>query len=176
MGKGLKSKGLWMIGLVVPVLALGLLCAGTAWAGGPSSGGRGPGFKMMEKHRAMLVKDLDLNEQQQADLDGIHELIKSKHEAHAAERGQHFEMVLDAVEAGDIDDQAVHDHIDARLDEMRVSMHEIADEVIAFVRGLDDEQRTTLVIKLEGFRDKMERFHGGEGPFPGPCGGPHGGH
>jgi len=169
MKNGRLGKGLALGGLGMAVLAMGLLVSGIAWAGGPG----GKRCQMMEKHRAMLVEDLDLTEEQQAQLDGIHELIRSKHEAHEGERGEHFDQVLDAVESGEIDEQAVHDHIDAKVDEMRASLHEIADEVIVFVASLDEEQRATLVVKLEDFRERMERFHASGGP----CGkgGPHGG-
>ncbi len=169
MAHGHWGKGLVLGGAGAALLICGVLVAGIAWAGGP--GGKGPGCRL-EQHRAELVADLDLSEEQEAQLDGVLALLREHHEDHAAEREEHLGELLAALESGEIDDEAVHARIDAKLDEVRAGAHEIADAAIAFVRGLDADQRATLADRVETLHDRMQRWHDRGGPHGpgGPCG------
>ena len=141
-------------------LAIGGLAMAADAVGGPGCFFGGP--KMAGQHLERISQDLDLNDEQRGYLENVRDLWTEKHQQHAGERDAKHEELLDAIEQGDVDAEQVHATIDEHIAEAQATVHEVADELIAFVNSLDEEQRVQLVERIETFHARMEGMNGGE--------------
>ena len=139
------------VGVVtVALLALGVLGVGAAFAAeddGDCGSGRcrGPGSGRMMS----MAADLDLDEGQMERLENARALMREQREARRGRGGPGFEIVSDALETGELDPDEIHARIDEKFEAKRATAHAVADEMIAFFEGLDDEQRAELAARIE---------------------------
>lgn len=124
---------------------------------------RGPLFFMMEK----ITKELDLNENQKAEVDKIREEIKAKMESKKKEREGDFNEFENAFKQDKLDKQVLKD-LAAKREANREEMKEFfMDELIKFHSILTPEQRLKAVEKMKEMREKRHKmFH--DEHFDGP--------
>jgi Spy/CpxP family protein refolding chaperone len=124
---------------------------------------KGPLFFMMEK----ITKELDLNDNQKAEVDKVREEIKAKMESKKKERETDFTEFENAFKQDKLDKQVLKD-LAAKHDADREEMKEFfMDELIKFHSILTPEQRSKAIEKLKEMREKKDRmFH--DGKFDGP--------
>jgi len=120
---------------------------------------RGPLFFMMGK----ITKELDLNEQQKAEVDKIRDEIKAKMENRKKERDDLFTEFGNAFKQDKLDKQTLKD-LQAKREADREEMKEFfMDELIKFHSILTSEQRTKAVEKMKEMKDRRHmKFHDGE--------------
>lgn len=106
-----------------------------------------------------LSSELELDEAQRARLENVAALVRERHEAFAAERPEHVERVLAAIESGEVDEAEVHRNIDEKVDQVRATLHGVADELIALVESMDDDQRARASARLRQVQERMAAFH-----------------
>ncbi len=125
----------------------------------------GPLFFMMEK----ISKDLDLNDNQKAELDKIREEIKTKMENRKKEREKGFSDFENAFKQDKLDKQTLLD-LDSKREADRKEMKEFfMDELIKFHAILTPEQRTKAVDKMKEMKEHMhDGFHRGDKDKKGP--------
>lgn len=114
---------------------------------------------MVEARIAVISAELDLNDEQEQRLRNVRDLVHERRDDFRSERGEFMESRLAELEAGEIDDEGIHQRIDDKIDELRGTAHQVADELIALVNGMDEEQRTATATKLRRFHERMEAFH-----------------
>ncbi len=144
------------VGVVgVALLALGILGVGAAVAeeegeerGSGRCRGQGGG-KMMA-----VVADMDLDDDQRARLDNARSLMREQRKERRGRGGPGFDIVSDALETGELDPDEIHTRIDEKFDAKRATAHAVADEMIAFFEGLDEEQRASLAEQIDERRSQ----------------------
>lgn len=114
----------------------------------------GPLFMMMEK----ISKDLNLTDQQKADMDKIKDEIKAKMESKRENHKGDMKDFEDAFKQDKLDKQTLKQLMskhDADREEMRDFM---ADEFIKFHALLTPEQRQKAIDKMHEMKEKREKF------------------
>ena len=152
---------------IIRIAVLTLVVGGVALAGvavGGVTGGLhhpmhfahgGPGMHLLINS---LIDDLDLIENQQEQLDAVHEKISNHINGNMDQRAEHHQTLLAEIAAGSVDADKVKVAIDQHLEEGRLFAHEVADDLVVFVNSLDDAQRATLVEKVQRFHELMASF------------------
>lgn len=106
-----------------------------------------------------LVKDLDLSEQQKADVEKIKDEIKTKIENKRKERENKF----DDFETLFKQDKITKEDMDAMVKKHEANREEMKDffteELIKFHDILTPEQRTKAVEKMKEMREMRQKFH-----------------
>jgi protein CpxP len=128
---------------------------------------RGPLFFMMEK----ITKELDLNDNQKAEVDKIREEIKAKLENKKKEREKDFTEFENAFKKDKLDKQVLKDLAAKRESDKEEMKEFFMDELIKFHSILTPEQRTKAVEKMKEMREKghkMFRDKKFDEPFDGP--------
>lgn len=150
------------------VLAVGITvaCLASFAVGGFAGGAMGHGFGGAGMHLAMtrLVDDLDLNTGQQERLDAVHGILSGHFEGMQGAKEAHHQLLVERIQAGNLDPTEVRQSIDQHLEEARSLAYQVADEVVPLVNSLDDTQRA----KLLDFIADVEAAHAGGHP---PCAG-----
>ncbi len=142
------------LALVAGVVAVG--CQGSEEAVlSEESAARSP----LEQRIEAFADELELDQQQRARIDNVRTTVREQHEAMREEREEDFEQLVTAIEAGEVDEQEVQSHIDAKIDQFRTTAHQVASELVALVNSMDSEQRTELVTRLEHFHERARAFH-----------------
>jgi len=109
---------------------------------------------------ADVVDDLNLNSEQQARLDTIHQLIESHLTALHQAQAEHHDQWLARVEQGEMNQDEVRQAVDAHIEEARTLAYQVSEELVPLLNSLSDEQRTTLVRRLGEIHDAMATLHG----------------
>ena len=104
-------------------------------------GGRGPHDQMTR-----MAEALDLTSAQVQRLERVNEMVET-YGGHDSMVELH-EVLVGQFERGEFGAAAIRRAIDSHIDEMRVTAHGVADEVVALVGELDDTQRETLLLHL----------------------------
>jgi len=119
-----------------------------------------------------LADELELDEAQRGHLERIRDMAHEQRDQHVAEREEHFTELRTAVATGEVDSEEVHGRIDQKAEEITALAHRVADEVMALVRSLDQDQRQVAVERLDRMHERMQAFHermesdeGGHGSF-----------
>jgi hypothetical protein len=157
--------------IVVVLVGLTALAA-AAGCQGPDEGAADGSQEATPDHVARridaLASELELDQAQRARLENVAALVRERHEAFAAERPEHVERLLAAVESGEVDEAEVHRNIDEKVDQVRETLHDVADELIALVESMDADQRASAVARLRQMQERMAAFReqvdAGEGP------------
>ena len=121
-----------------------------ATAGAYRAGPFGPGM-------VKFVASLDLNDQQQELVDEIKLDAREQMQAHREDRDGHKAEVKALLSQETIDADVVHDMIDTRVNDMSSMAHDMADKFITLHATLDDEQRATLVEKVDEVSERHEQ-------------------
>jgi Spy/CpxP family protein refolding chaperone len=114
---------------------------------------KGPLFFMMQK----VTKELDLNEEQKAELDKIRQEIKSKMESRKKDRDALFTDFENAFKQDKLDKQVLKDLAAKREAEKEDMKDFLMDELIKFHAILTPEQRTKAVEKFKEMREKRHK-------------------
>jgi phosphoenolpyruvate carboxylase len=156
-GHSVKRSGtiLWVLGAAAALGAAG--CQGAGDAGADDTRQAVPDH--VAQRIDALSSELELDEAQQARVENVAALVRERHEAFVAERPEHFDRVLAAVESGEVDEAEVHRNIDEKVDQVRATLHDVADELIALVESMDADQRALAASRLRQARERMAAFH-----------------
>jgi len=115
----------------------------------------GPLFFMMNK----VTKDLNLTDQQKADIDKIKQEIKAKRESMKKDRGSKMDDFANAFKQDKLDKEtlkSLEQKHEADRQEMKDFMME---EMVKFHDILTPEQRNKVVDKMKEMREKMKDRH-----------------
>ncbi len=157
--KVFRARNVVLAAVGALVITAGLAVGGLAMAA-DAVGGPGCLFgcsKMAGQHLDRISAELDLNDEQRGYLENVRELLTEKHEQRATEHAEKHERILEAIEQGDVDAEVVHQAIDEHMAEAQTTVHQVADELVAFVNSLDEDQRAELVERMETFHAHMEK-------------------
>ncbi len=157
-----KSKKKYVIGsLIIIILITGIV--GLGFASGFRDKHRGDGnFRfMLEK----VAKELNLNDQQQAEVNKIKDEIKAKMDENKQKRKDHMSEMEKMFRSDTFDKQKVMD-----MDKMRETKREemrtfMIDEMAKFHALLTSEQRNKAADLMKEKHEKMDRF---DDSFRGP--------
>ncbi len=111
---------------------------------------KGPMFFMMEK----IVKDLNLTEQQKADVDKIREEIKAKRESMKKDHESGMTDFENAFKQDKLDKETLKSIMQKREAQREEMKDFMLDELIKFHAVLTPEQRTKAVEKVKEMREK----------------------
>lgn len=114
---------------------------------------------MVEARIEAISAELDLNDEQENRLRNVRDLVHERRDEFRSERGELMERRLAEFETGELDEEEIHQHIDEKIDELRGTAHQVADELIALANSMDEEQRTATATKFRRFHERMEAFH-----------------
>ena len=118
---------------------------GAQAAAGPHRGG----MSMFGPDISKFAEALDLSAEQEGMLETMRADAKSQRQAHREEKQANKGQLIEMLGQETLDADQIHDLIDTRTNEMASFAHDMADQFIAFHATLDDEQRATLVEKVE---------------------------
>ncbi|MEO8513254.1 MAG: Spy/CpxP family protein refolding chaperone [Ignavibacteria bacterium] len=150
-----RKRKIIISSVIVLFLVTGL--AGLGFAKGfydNHRGGHGPMGFIMEK----IVKDLDLNEQQKAEVEKIKDEIKAKMDAKKEDRKNDAEEMEKMFRQNTFDKQKALEFAkkhDAERDEMKSFM---IDELAKFHSILTSDQRNKAADKMKEFREKKHEM------------------
>ena len=154
-----------------------LLLTGSALAYGPPGGqgqgpggpGGGPGFGLLK----VMIKALDLNEDQQEMVEGWREEMQAEREAHRAAGQAARQTFKDQFASGNPNARVLHDLVDERIQAQAEMMHTGLDHMLALYATLSDEQLATLNELIEeGPPGRGPQGRPGRGQGRGNRGGP----
>ena len=146
-----------------------LLFTGAALAYGPPAGqgqgqGRGgPGFGLLK----VMVKALDLTEEQQDMVEGWREEMQAERDAHRAEAQAARQTFKDQFTSGNPNSQVLHDLVDQRFEAQSEMIHTGVDHMLSLYATLSPEQLETLTELIEEGpqgRGRPDRAGRGQGP------------
>jgi len=158
MPKEQMKRGL-VLGLAVMVALVGAIAvAGCQGAEGEEEQAQ-PEQTIADRRIEALSAELELTDDQTQRLRNVRDIVHERRDAFRAERGEFVETRLDELEAGELDSDAIHQHIDEKIEEIRTTAHRVADELIELASTMDDAQRSRVAAKLRTFHERMERFH-----------------
>jgi len=141
--------------------------AGQGQGGGP--GGPGPGFGMFRG----IVNALDLNDEQQAMVDGWREEMQAEREAHFEAAQAARQTFRDEFASGHPKAKVLHDLVDQRIEAQAEMMHTGIDHLLTLYATLSDEQLATLNELIEqGPPGRGPQGRPGRGQGRGNRGGP----
>jgi Spy/CpxP family protein refolding chaperone len=137
------TRKVFYIGAVVAVV-VGLLSWGSGYA-----------YRSPERRMAWIAKRLNLDEQQTAKLQAVHEAMLQAREQFHKERAELFEELAVQIKSEHLDEAKVLQLLEQR----QALMSQIAPQVIAKVAelhaSLTPEQKAKVVEHLERFKDRM---------------------
>ena len=138
-----------MVKKVLYISLIGLLVSGVAMISGCRRNSHGHKAEFMVDY---ISETLDLNESQQAQLDGIKDELMAKAQGmHADKASMHAELVTQ-LRSEEIDQELVK----AKIAEHRAKMDEIVDLIVVrlaeFHKTLTAEQKEKLIAKIETFK------------------------
>ncbi|MBW1881225.1 MAG: periplasmic heavy metal sensor [Deltaproteobacteria bacterium] len=128
-----------------------LLFTGAALAYGPSGGqGQGPGpeghgFGLLQ----VMVKALDLTEDQQDMVEGWREEMQAEREAHREVARAARETFKEQFTSGNPNGEVLHDLVDQRIEARSEMMHTGLDHMLSLYATLSDDQLETLTELIE---------------------------
>ena len=157
--RGRISKRGLIFGVVLIVMAAGVLMVVGCQGAEEAEAEQEPAPTMADRRIDALASELELDEDQRQRLETIRDTVHERRDAMRAERDEAIEEHLEALESGEIDADEVHARIDEKVDEVRGTIHEVADQIIALVETMDDEQRARAASKLRTFHERMSAFH-----------------
>jgi Spy/CpxP family protein refolding chaperone len=159
----MNRKALRVLGLVA---AVGLM----VWGGFTVAAAHGGSGKCMGHHEtghahhaiASLIQDLDLSEEQQAQLTTIHDNLAEMpfgQSGHAA----HLVVMVEHIQRGQLNSGAVRQMVDEHVEQLRQSAYRLGDGLVALLDSLDVDQQETLSKHLDAAAAHMsESGHGQE--------------
>lgn len=119
------------------------------------SWGIGYAHRSPERRMAWIAKRLDLNEQQTAKLQAVHEVMHQAREQFHQERAQLFDEIVAQIQSERLDEAKVLQLLQQR----QALMSQVAPQVVAKVAelhaSLTPEQKAKAVEHLERFKDRM---------------------
>ena len=137
------TRKVFYIGAAVAAL-IGLLSWGVGYA-----------YRSPERRMAWIAKRLDLNEQQTAKLQAVHEAMLQAREQFHKERAELFEEIATQIKSERLDEAKVLQLLEQR----QALMSQVAPQVVAKVAelhaSLTPEQKTKAVEHLARFKDRM---------------------
>ena len=137
------TRKVFYIGAVVAAV-VGLLSWGIGYA-----------YRSPERRMAWIAKRLDLNEQQTAKLQAVHEAMLQAREQFHKERAELFEEIATQIKSERLDEAKVLQLLEQR----QALMSQVAPQVVAKVAelhaSLTPEQKTKAVEHLTRFKDRM---------------------
>ena len=138
-----------MVKKALYISLIGLLVSGVAMISGCRRNSHGHKAEFMVDY---ISETLDLNESQQAQLDGIKDELMAKAQGmHADKASMHAELVTQ-LRSEEIDQELVK----AKIAEHRAKMDEIVDLIVVrlaeFHKTLTAEQKEKLIAKIETFK------------------------
>ena len=136
-------RKVFYIGAAVAAL-IGLLSWGVGYA-----------YRSPERRMAWVVKRLNLDEQQTAKLQAVHEAMLQAREQFHKERAELFEEIATQIKSERLDEAKVLQLLEQR----QALMSQVAPQVVAKVAelhaSLTPEQKTKAVEHLARFKDRM---------------------
>ena len=140
------TRKVFYIGAAIAAL-IGLLSWGIGYAQ------RSP-----ERRMAWIAKRLDLNEQQTAKLQAVHEAMRQAREQFHKERVVLFDEIVAQIQSERLDEAKVLQLLEQR----QALMSQVAPQVVAKVAelhaSLTPEQKAKAVEHLERLKDRMENY------------------
>ena len=131
------------------------IIAGVVAAVGILFWGVGYAYRSPERRMAWIAKRLDLNEQQTAKLQAVHEAMLQAREQFHKERAELFEEIATQIKSERLDEAKVLQLLERR----HALMNQVAPQVVAKVAelhaSLTPEQKTKAVEHLARFKDRM---------------------
>jgi len=151
--RGSKKK-YYILGLIIFFLIAGITGVNFAQKMKHMHDG-GPLFFMMNK----VTKDLNLTEQQKADIDKIKEEIKAKRQSMKKDRGSKMDDFANVFKQDKLDKETLKS-LEQKHDADRQEMKDfMMDELIKFHDILTPDQRNQVVEKMKEMRQKMKDRH-----------------
>lgn len=150
------KKRIIITSVIVVFIITGI--AGLGFAKGFYDNHRGKGHGPLGFLIDMAVKDLDLNQQQKAEVEKIKSEIKAKMDAKKDERKDDREQMEQMFRSDNFDKTKALEMMkkhDAQRDEMKSFM---VDEMAKFHSILTTEQRNKAADKMKEFREKRHEF------------------
>ncbi len=108
------------------------------------------GSNCMAGRMAAIADDLQLDDEQEAALQGIRSSLLQQFQSQAGDTVSMPRLLAQAIESNNAD--AVHAALDSHISWRAELMHDLIDQVMTFSRSLDDGQRTMLEDGLESFQ------------------------
>ena len=105
-----------------------------------------------DKHRELLMKDMNLTEEQQRELRKIKEERKEERHEYKEDRKEYKEALLEDFASGKINKREAKKEIERVVEERTAYHHEGVDAWMQFIDTLSEEQREQLL-------DNMEELH-----------------
>ena len=137
------TRKVFYIGAAVAAL-IGLLSWGVGYA-----------YRSPERRMAWIAKRLDLNEQQTAKLQAVHEAMLQAREQFHKERAELFEEIATQIKSERLDEAKVLQLLERR----HALMNQVAPQVVAKVAelhaSLTPEQKAKAVEHLARFKERM---------------------
>ena len=131
---------------ILMALGAATLLAGTAAFAGPGHrGGHGPGFLPLRG----IVHQIDLDENQQAMIDGWREQAQAERETRRDARWQARETVKAELMSGNPDAEVLHALVDEHITMMSEIMHRRVDHLVALYATFTPEQVATVQELIE---------------------------
>ncbi len=137
--------------------------AGTFFGHGHGGGHFGHGHGHAAHMHCMMgkfVEELDLTDSQHEYLENVHKILQDKVHGAFAGHGEHAEELVEMIEQGNLDSADIRQKIDGHIEGAREIAYSVADELVAFVNSLDDEQRAKLAKHVKEAHGHMAARHG----------------
>ncbi len=156
----------WMVALVALGLALPAWAQQDAGAGQPQrQGGRqmrgqGAGFASPLEMARQLAETLNLTDEQLVKYNGIVDKFKPKFDEQAKQREQMMELMQQMREARQNGDDAKVEEIRQKMQQQRESGQALMNQFCGEVQPILTPEQ---VVKLDAFREQMQRGPGGPG-------------
>jgi uncharacterized coiled-coil protein SlyX len=146
----------WVLATAVVV---GFATTGCQGGGEGEEASAQPEPTFVDRRIEALSAELELTDDQAQRLRTVRDVVHERRDAFRAERDATIEARLAELEAGELDAEAIHEHIDTKIAELRETAHRIADELIALAESMDDAQRARAAAKIRTIHERMAAFH-----------------
>lgn len=116
-------------------------------------------FKMHEEIKKKIIKELDLNEDQQAKLDAIHGEIKSQWRFHENSHRQMFETFKSEIRKDTLDQDVLQQMMAQKHERINEVKPLVMEKIVAFHASLTPEQKEKLISRMDKFHEKKKCCH-----------------
>ncbi len=118
-----------------------------------------PFTHMKEKMKEKVIKELDLNTEQQAKLEAIHETIKSLHAEKKSDCSEIHNGVLDQIRSEKLNESFMNDLMDHKHQMMKECKPVLFEKISDFHASLTSEQKEKLASRIEKCHGSMHHCH-----------------
>ncbi|MEL6343224.1 MAG: periplasmic heavy metal sensor [Myxococcota bacterium] len=140
------------------LIAAGFMTLGAVSTVGLQAAARGPhGFGHPGRAQLQrLIADLDLSEDQQAQVDELKQMMRDHHLSKHDDRMARHDDMVSMLQQENLDRDAVHAEIDARAADKLDFAHMMADEMMDLHSTMTPAQKATLAEKADTFHERMQ--------------------